>query len=293
MPTVPIFNGSKLFSNSEQFGIFKVEEPHSLLPHKHDFLEICYVAKGKGYHCVNNENYAVKPGDMFFIDHNDEHTFYYKGNEQEHIHTYNIAFNPVILDPNLLTANSFKELFSFYGGDNDGKGINTVKYISFQGPELLEIDKIIKKMYIEYILKHTMYTNIITCGLIEIISVIVRYAENEAGQYTKRSIHTGQIINRVIRFLEDNYNKPVSLDDIASDNYISKSHLCRIFKQFTGMTIFDYIIKIRINNARMLIRNTDKKLDDIGRVVGFYDYKSFFSAFKKIIGISPSEYRKM
>lgn len=97
---------------------------------------------------------------------------------------------------------------------------------------------------------------------------------------------------RVLDFLNTNYMKQLSLSDVASDIGVSESHLCRILKHETGETFVNILSKIRIQKAKQLIDSGKYKVYEVAELVGISNYAYFYQVFRKITGISPTEYQK-
>lgn len=93
-------------------------------------------------------------------------------------------------------------------------------------------------------------------------------------------------------YLDEHYTERIVLDDLAERYYINKYYLTKIFKETYGSTINGYIIAKRITRAKQLLRFTDMTVDEIGNAVGMGDANYFSRTFRKVEGISPSEYRK-
>lgn len=93
-------------------------------------------------------------------------------------------------------------------------------------------------------------------------------------------------------FIEENYNRDISLSDIAEYVYISTSHFARAFKKCYGISPIQYLLTTRIEKAKTLLEETNNKVGDIASFVGFSAQQRFNDIFKKHEGISPSEYRQ-
>lgn len=93
-------------------------------------------------------------------------------------------------------------------------------------------------------------------------------------------------------YLDEHYTQRIVLDDLTEKFFINKYYLARIFKETYGTTINSYLISKRITRAKQLLRFSDLTVDEIGSAVGMSDANYFSRAFRKIEGISPSEYRK-
>ncbi len=111
------------------------------------------------------------------------------------------------------------------------------------------------------------------------------------------SVNTGIITERAdidyaVEYINNNYANQVTLEDLAGKIALSKSHFSRVFKKETGYTMQDYIIKVRIDRAKLLLRRGNKKITEIAHSCGFSSSAHFTSAFIKNMGIQPSIYRK-
>lgn len=99
-------------------------------------------------------------------------------------------------------------------------------------------------------------------------------------------------LNEIKQYLDENYGEKVSLNTLARRFFVSKSYLSRIFKNSYGFTINQYILFKRITEAKHLLRFSTKNVDEIADFVGMNDANYFSRMFRKVEGISPSEYRK-
>ncbi|HEX3028333.1 MAG TPA: AraC family transcriptional regulator, partial [Clostridia bacterium] len=94
-----------------------------------------------------------------------------------------------------------------------------------------------------------------------------------------------------IIYIEDNLNRNISLDELATHAFCSKYHFHRIFKAMTGKTVSDYIRQRKLKKASLLLLKTDKCIRTIAFECGFNFHESFTRVFKKTYGLSPEEYR--
>lgn len=100
-----------------------------------------------------------------------------------------------------------------------------------------------------------------------------------------------QVLESAKNYIESNYNTDISLSDIADYVYISTSHFARAFKKQYKISPIQYLLSIRIENAKTLLEETTFKVSDIASKVGFSTQQRFNDIFKKQTGFSPSEYR--
>ena len=96
------------------------------------------------------------------------------------------------------------------------------------------------------------------------------------------------IIKKTINYINKNLSNELSLDIIANALYISRVSLNRKFREMMGCTVWEYVIRRRVYSARQRLF-FGGNITDAYQKSGFNDYSSFFRAYKKVIGISPSE----
>ena len=100
------------------------------------------------------------------------------------------------------------------------------------------------------------------------------------------------IILKTISYLKNNFSKDLSLNQLAENVYVSPSYLCRSFKKFTKINIFEYLNTIRLNKSIELLQNTGKTISEIALETGFSSMNYFCQQFKKHLHISPYQYKK-
>ncbi len=101
-----------------------------------------------------------------------------------------------------------------------------------------------------------------------------------------------ELLEAARNYILENYHTDISLDDISSYVYISTSHFARAFKKHYGISPIQYLLSVRIQKAKTLLEETNKKIGDIAIEVGFSAQQRFNDIFRKQIGMSPSEYRQ-
>lgn len=98
---------------------------------------------------------------------------------------------------------------------------------------------------------------------------------------------------RLIDFLNENYDKDFSLEDLSKKFYISKVSLCAGFKKAMNTTINEYVTEIRLNKAKQYLATSDKSVEEISYLCGFSSAAYFGIVFKNKTGLSPLGYRKL
>ncbi len=99
------------------------------------------------------------------------------------------------------------------------------------------------------------------------------------------------VIAEAKRYIEANFSKDISLDDVANSVDVSPYYFTRMFKEETGETFIEYLTETRINHAKELIMDPYMPIGEIGQAVGYTDPNYFSRIFKKTVGVTPREYR--
>lgn len=128
------------------------------------------------------------------------------------------------------------------------------------------------------------------CHLLYDLLLQYHYERNYQFRQTE-SVHDPMVID-ILKYLQNNYSKKLNLKEIADDFGISPSGLILKFRKSTGILPMRHLINIRIKNAKHLLVDTALPLSEIAELTGFENGYYFSTAFKKEVGVSPSEYRR-
>lgn len=101
-----------------------------------------------------------------------------------------------------------------------------------------------------------------------------------------------QEINDAVRYIRHNYNRNITLEEIAKSVNLSKVYFSQLFKNETGMNFTDFLIQFRIEEAAKLLKSTDMKVYEIAEQVGIPDQHYFNRLFKNITGVTPKKFRE-
>jgi AraC-like DNA-binding protein len=158
-------------------------------------------------------------------------------------------------------------------------GVNGKYYSSNDIPQCLinAFDRIEEsKMFIDF--RQQIYLKTLLSELVVLLTI-------DAGcDYTATDNDLGA---RVIKYLNENIDKDISLDRLARRFFVSKYYLCRAFKKHNGISIHGYISQKRVMRAKQMIESGETASGAAYRV-GFGDYSAFYRAYVKIIGKSPT-----
>ena len=100
------------------------------------------------------------------------------------------------------------------------------------------------------------------------------------------------LVEQVKSILVTRFHEPLSINQIAQEVHSSPYHLCRIFRQITGLTIHNYLNRIRLHHSLDYLSQSNHSISEMSYELGFSSHSHFTAAFRRIFTLSPSEFRK-
>ena len=100
------------------------------------------------------------------------------------------------------------------------------------------------------------------------------------------------LLKKVVKYIEENISSRIDINELAQMTRWSSQHFIRVFTQFMGDTPYQFILKKKMEKAKVLITETDISMKDIAFDLGFLSYGNFCKIFKRETGKNPDEYRK-
>lgn len=252
--------------------------------HEHNFFELAYVIEGSTTHTLNDVSSTLSVGDYFIVDYGSVHS--YSGSEN--LTLINCLFLPEVIDDTLKGCCSFDELvhgcflryYKLYLGQTS---VNRV-FHDVDG----RILQLLKGMMNEYQEKLIGYTDIFRCRLLEILIITMRSIVDNNSISTKNTT-----ILDAIEFINSHYQRKNILAEFCKRYHFTPEYISRRFKSETGFTVSKYLQKVRIEKCCELLACTDMNISDIAGEVGYHDIKFFNEIFRRMLNMSPSEYRKL
>lgn len=257
--------------------------------HSHDFWEISYVYEGCGLCYLENRAIPVKGGFVLFAAPKASHCFLSQSQKEG---------SPLKICSIIFTENYQNDFIANYHRVNELKGHSLFLKIQKGTPFslLLNDDNAQNIRHLMWLITHEYnhYTagskEIIQSSMLSLYISITRLYEYQLGKSTPM-ITKNSILDELLKYIRTNYGSKLSLDLLASQAHLSREYLCRYFKKQTGKNISDFILEVRMEKAKEMLRTTTHTITDIGLYCGYPSVSSFQRSFKKSVHMTPSEYR--
>lgn len=259
--------------------------------HSHEFYEISYVYEGRGIHDIHNAaTTAIQEGEFIFITPGISHCMISPPSDQGNwVRVCNLLMKQEYMD-RIRKRLFFMDELNEYTLRN--KFAQNTPFCLHLKDDSGCVSNLLLTAAHEY--RHftdgsdTVIENTALSLLIYITRLYERSLTGEKVTSTKNDI-----IDELIKYMKSNFGFRLTLDYLAAYVHLSPEYLSRYFKKCTGRNIFDYLTEIRIDRAKYMLRTSSVSINDISLYCGFRAISSFQKSFKKAVGMSAGEYRKM
>lgn len=261
--------------------------PHDVteVDHFHDFRELVLVVAGKGVHRLEGESFPVAAGSVFVVQGRQVHSF----REREGLVLVNVMYDPerMPLPEGLLRRHpGYSALFQLEPGFRSAHRF--ASRLELGREDLGVAESFAEKIRAEE-LGGAGGNEVQRLALLVELMVFLsrRYGESESGE--RRALLR---MGRLISTLEQRFAEPWTLESLAAEANLTRPQLLRVFRQATGQSPVDFLITLRIEEAKRRLRRTTANMMEIAHDCGFGDSNYFARRFRAATGRTPTEYRR-
>lgn len=251
---------------------------------RHDHFEMVYIKKGHTTFQVDNIDVNMVPHSIIIIKPDKTHKFIVKSESCEFIVLRFRFKSKKNEDVNHISLSDFIEYI-----EDDNTGAFLYLKLGKKNDIVPVMNKILRER-----MKYQIWGDFLSCLLImELFVLLSRTLKQEWEQTAKnRNLKLSEILNIAKTYIDNNYQKELTLSQVAKYIYLSDSYFAHSFKNKFGISPKSYILKVRIETAKELLENTDNKISDIALSVGFSSQQRFNDIFKKQVGVTPLKHRQ-
>ena len=242
--------------------------------HHHDCHQILFITKCIAEISVNNETHIAKSGDIIILSRYENHS----------VNILSAEYERYILRVRPQGYGDYNKIYSLLF--NRPQGFNNLIDVSgnINGFKAL-FDLIIE----EYNSKDSLFEEMLHSLVNKLLIMLYRSLPKNDNYFDNQGF---ELILKLQKEFEENYGLYYSLEDLAKQYNISVSSLSHQFKKITGMSVMDYLLSCRIASAKNFLAKTNLSISEIVELCGFSDNSNFSRTFKKLNGMTPTEFRK-
>ncbi len=233
------------------------------MPHWHEHTEIHFARRGSFNMTWNSRTGTISEYDCAVVNANELHE-----GEGENCDDYVIMIHPSLFDGNY---------FIFSHLINDDK-----------------VSSLIIKIFEEYEKDEGISRLLIKGYVYQLVAYLCQnYTLAQMSEENYKAFnHKYKTVNKITEHINNYYFENITTKSLASMAHLSQSHFCHIFKDIMGESAKEYLLKVRVKRAADMLTSTDMNITETAFSCGFSDANYFSRAFKKIMGKTPSEYKK-
>ena len=267
---------------NDNFKIFHIRDKKDIKfeYHHHDFSKIVILIDGDLTYYIEGKAYILKPWDILFVNKNEIHKPVV--NPNKYYERIVIWLNPDFMAKYAQGNNNLLKCFEVAIKNNYNLLRLNMKSIEIIKNLIQDIQNCNNSNeFGSEILKESLF--------VQLMVLMNRLFLNSDKNRDIEDIQYDKTIEGVLNYINSNLENDLSIDTIASEFFISKYYLMRKFKNQIGSSIHNYVVQKRLILARSLISD-GLSMSSLCSRCGFNDYSSFVRAFKKVYGVSPSNY---
>lgn len=269
---------AEFFRDESQTVAVEPRDPQVAFPsHHHDFNEIFVVLSGNGWHILNDVPHLITVGEVFYVQASDVHEFA----DVSDLHLINILYR---LETCALKADALDHLVKA----SSSPGANHHHWQITE--DTLKQVRPLSEALAQETARTDPLSRIMAESLFAQLCILLyrnRFSADAADQPSSARL------GHVLTYLRHNCTSDIDLDAMAQRFGYSVRNFNRVFRDATGTTPHNYLVKLRIGEAMRALRQTDANITSIAFSAGFNDSNYFSYTFNKLTGMSPSEYRRL
>ena len=239
--------------------------------HSHSEYEIYMFLSGDSKYVVEGKNYELSHGDIIIIRKHEMHRVFHNSNKEYHRLV-------IMISPDFFKKYHCEEFENAFWDKKNRIG-NRISAHIVRSSGLYDAIMRLKKYSDNFTLPHTAIVDSIMVEILYLINGISTFESADTSNKT---------IKNVINYINNNFTDEITLELLCEQFYVSKYHLCRIFKEVTGLTVQGYIRQKRLTLVTEL-KKEGKTLTEAALTAGFKNYSSFYRAYLNRYNASPNQ----
>lgn len=260
--------------------------------HRHEMIQMNYLIKGSCRHLIGGKEAPVVKGDLLIIPPYIPHLL--QCGEDEDFEIYEIEFTPEVIIQSVQDFENLQSIFDFAYLEPFLLSEDQLhSRYHLPAEEQPKAQRLMTELHEEYQTKAPGYMLLCKALLLQLLVLFQRAMSQEAVQAVSRETYSSHIraMEKAIAYVDENYMKDISAQDVAQAAAFSKSYFGYLFKTVTHKTFVEYLNEKRIEAATLQLADPSKRVIDICYDCGFKNISHFNRTFKAAVGVSPTQYR--
>lgn len=275
-----IILGTHLWDPELPLSILHSSHHGPMEPHTHDFHELVYIRRGRGIHHINGHPYPIIAGDLYLMRPGEDHRY---ETGAEPVDIINIIFYD-----SLFSASDWAAVQDLPGLAPFFREKTSERHkLTLGPPDDHVVETLCERIRAELLRRPSGYRLLCRSLVLELLLTIARVAHGQDDGHAIGPIATA------IAYLHAHPEEPVTMGDLAAETGLSANYLGERFRAETGVTVADYLNRLRVDRARELLADSTSSVTDIALSTGFDGASYFGKVFRRLTGHTPRAYRRL
>lgn len=254
--------------------------------HAHQGMEILYIHEGEGQAVIDQQITPIRPRTMLFFKPYQLHRVQiYTSQKQPYIRSIFI-FEPLVLMKYTSSFPECAELLRKLSHEN-----HTSQVIEdFDQEGLISLMQFFSKRFEEVHAAELLEQQVLF--LMSLLSMLGSALRRKVGAFNPISAHPS-VTEQIMAWIDQHYMEPFELEKLAASVHLTPVHVSALFRKHMGYSITEHLTARRIREACYLLKNSNKSVKEIGEAIGLTNASYFSQFFKKNVGVTPYQYKKL
>ena len=258
------------------------ENPLNIDFHQHAFYEIYIFLSGNVNYIIEGRTYKLRPGDILLTNNRDIH--------RPEINSSKSPYERIVIWLNVDFFDSLRNIGEDLTACFQDASNRNYRLFRPNEHQMLKVRTACNNIEQERV-DGKLGNRVMAYACIMEILVLLSRAYYEISDSARQDITENEQINQIVSYINNHLKENLSLDHLADQFYLSKYYLSHQFKQFTGLSLYQFIMKKRLTIARNMLMQ-GKTVTEAYSDCGFNVYSNFLIAFKREFGEKPSDFSK-
>lgn len=241
--------------------------------HAHCDIEVVFCLEGRLSFNINKDAHFIEAGEILVVGSMTDHSYFNEPNSSKNLL---IMLGPVFLREKFSCLSKLNSSFKVYKKDENKKLSDCLRELLAEQGNSDELSR--------FLIKSTLRRFF--------VYLVRDIADESKDSHDFASVGSISKVQQAVELVHQSYASDLTVEEVARRCCYGTSNFCKIFKSAMGISFHKYLNKVRIENAKYLLTETDISVEGISESVGFRDAKVFSRAFKEQEDMTPSEYRR-
>lgn len=282
-----LMESSQFMNPEDKIVVIRQERFMTIYPHKHDYIELCYVWSGICYQTVEGKEVVTRQGDICIFDRQAVHSVEAAGENDILI---NILMRPEFFDTAFLSRMTRQGIVAEFLADAVTRNRKKKHYLYFSAHKNNRVHDIMEHILLEFYTGDLGMKEILESYVNILFTELLRVLRDDSRE--KDSVSQEVQILELLAYIEENYEH-CTLPEMGRAFGLHGNYLTALLKEKTGRSFVEHVQEQRLRKARTLLENTDIPVAELISLCGYNNMNFFYKKFKESTGMTPANYRRM